>query len=175
MSSNSNDDDAITDILTCPICMEYLTRPCETSCGHAFCEYCLNKWLERSELCPSCRKSALPVHPSFTLRDLVKVLRTGCETTCLRPLTADEERDAGNRCFKAGTIADAIQHYSNSVDINADDPKTYANRAACYIKIKQYTLALDDCNRAIALDPCYGKKKKKCMHMYICMYVMCTI
>ena len=168
MSSNSNDDDAITDILTCPICMEYLTRPCETSCGHAFCEYCLNKWLERSELCPSCRKSALPAHPSFTLRDLVKVLRTGCETTCLRPLTADEERDAGNRCFKAGTIADAIQHYSNSVDINADDPKTYANRAACYIKIKQYTLALDDCNRAIALDPCYGKKNA-CICICVCM------
>lgn len=156
MGSNNIDLDTITDILTCPICMEYLKRPCETSCGHAFCEYCLNKWLERSDKCPSCRKNALPAHPSFTLRDLVKVLGSSHERTALRPPTAEEEREAGNRCFKAGTIADAIQHYSNSIDICSEDPKAYSNRAACYIKIKQYTLALEDCNRAIALDPKFG-------------------
>lgn len=152
------DFDNLSEILTCPICMEYLKRPCETSCGHAFCEYCLNKWLEQSEACPSCRKNALPAHPSFTLRDLVKALGTNHEKTTLRPPTADEERETGNRCFRAGTIADAILHYSNSIDLNQNDPKTYSNRAACYIKIKQYTLALEDCNRAIALDPYFGNQ-----------------
>ena len=42
--------------LSCSICMDYLSVPQATPCGHVFCYVCLYKWLEQESVCPQCRK-----------------------------------------------------------------------------------------------------------------------
>ena len=42
----------------CPICLDELeSETKETSCGHTFHNYCLDKWLETKNSCPLCRKN----------------------------------------------------------------------------------------------------------------------
>uniref|UniRef100_A0A6C0H7X6 RING-type domain-containing protein n=1 Tax=viral metagenome TaxID=1070528 RepID=A0A6C0H7X6_9ZZZZ len=39
----------------CCICMEPMSIPALTKCGHLFCSVCLKKWLSEKELCPVCK------------------------------------------------------------------------------------------------------------------------
>lgn len=48
----------VDNIPECPVCMEKLTHPITVvSCGHKFCQSCLNSWLmkENKRTCPTCR------------------------------------------------------------------------------------------------------------------------
>eukprot|EP00741_Cyanophora_paradoxa_P002982 tig00000655_g2895.t1 len=40
----------------CPICFDELLQPVVTECGHSFCKHCIEEALERSRLCPTCRR-----------------------------------------------------------------------------------------------------------------------
>eukprot|EP01056_Protomagalhaensia_sp_Gyna25_P000682 Protomagalhaensia_sp_Gyna_25__681@NODE_1319_length_1947_cov_39_048742_g1052_i0_p2_GENE_NODE_1319_length_1947_cov_39_048742_g1052_i0NODE_1319_length_1947_cov_39_048742_g1052_i0_p2_ORF_typecomplete_len284_score30_02zfC3HC4_2/PF13923_6/1_7e12zfC3HC4_3/PF13920_6/5_5e10zfC3HC4_4/PF15227_6/8_2e09zfC3HC4_4/PF15227_6/4_9e03zfRING_5/PF14634_6/8_3e08zfRING_6/PF14835_6/9_3e08zfRING_UBOX/PF13445_6/7_3e08zfRING_UBOX/PF13445_6/2e02ProkRING_4/PF14447_6/1_3e02ProkRING_4/PF14447_6/7e07zfC3HC4/PF00097_25/4_5e07zf len=42
--------------LECPICIKLLYKPISTTCGHTFCELCLEAALEHRPLCPLCRE-----------------------------------------------------------------------------------------------------------------------
>ena len=48
---------------------------------------------------------------------------------------------------------EAIKAYSIAIEINPRDEGTIYNRALCYIKMKEYDLALRDLDRALELDP----------------------
>ena len=50
--------------LQCPICLDELTAPVQTSCGHSFCEGCIRTALDHSRECPVCR------HPISSHRSL---------------------------------------------------------------------------------------------------------
>ncbi|XP_060860177.1 E3 ubiquitin-protein ligase rnf8-like [Metopolophium dirhodum] len=39
----------------CCICCEVFIRPSLLSCSHMFCEWCIDKWLEKYNHCPTCR------------------------------------------------------------------------------------------------------------------------
>jgi hypothetical protein len=39
----------------CPICLETMSQPARTSCGHEFCSECIAKVFEFSNRCPMCR------------------------------------------------------------------------------------------------------------------------
>ena len=44
--------------LTCPICQEIFDEPTRISCGHTFCNNCINQWEKKSknDKCPLCRE-----------------------------------------------------------------------------------------------------------------------
>ncbi|XP_067321510.1 zinc finger protein RFP-like [Anolis sagrei] len=43
--------------LACPICLEYFKEPVTISCGHNFCQSCLDQcWKGKEASCPQCRK-----------------------------------------------------------------------------------------------------------------------
>jgi hypothetical protein len=47
---------------SCPICFDDYTDNCfvsETECKHNFHEECLEKWMERNNTCPICRKDLI--------------------------------------------------------------------------------------------------------------------
>ena len=47
---------------SCPICFDDYTDNCfvsETECKHNFHEECLEKWMERNNTCPICRKNLI--------------------------------------------------------------------------------------------------------------------
>jgi len=150
-----------TEKLECPICQDLFQDACETSCGHGFCEYCLNKCLEqKAGLCPVCQKNPSPIHPSYTLRAIVDSIR---KTTEGNPdVSADvgsveNEKTAGDTCHNQKKYAEAIKHYTQALQkspsADARNAVLYNNRAQCYIKLEQYRRALDDCEEAIRLDP----------------------
>lgn len=154
--------------LECVICTNTLHDACETACGHAFCEFCINQWLERKEICPICLKLASPVHPSYSLRIIVDLLHRESPPIeppehCLPQLpfadnSSPEEKAAlqkelGNERYKVNKLAEAIRHYSEAISICPSNAILYNNRAMCYMKLKQFRKALDDCVRATELEP----------------------
>jgi len=145
-------------VLECPICYEIFNNATETFCGHAFCELCLYRCLEREDICPTCRAKPSPVHPSFTIRRIVDEYRKHNNLTIenINPRTAQEEKDLGNSHYTKGQFALAIKHYSNAIHLSPSSV-LFGNRAICLFKLKQYKLALDDCNKSIQMDPNYVK------------------
>ena len=60
------DDDAESDEI-CGICLDVYDNPVQLSCGHSFCEVCLDGWHKKSKYdvhqprnCPMCRRRAKP-------------------------------------------------------------------------------------------------------------------
>lgn len=139
---------------------------CETSCGHGFCEFCLNKCLEQKPgLCPVCQKDPSPIHPSYTIRSIVESIRKISDNDATGEVDTDEPsstesveslKAAGDACHNQKKYAEAIKHYSQalhkSTSGDARNAVLFNNRAQCYIKIAQYRRALEDCDEAIKLD-----------------------
>lgn len=75
--------------------------------------------------------------------------------------SAEAEKDAGDRSYRAGRVTEALQHYTaalrlaDSADTRVDVAAVHANRAQCYLATQQHHLALRDCNTALALRPKY--------------------
>ncbi|KFO81088.1 Mitochondrial import receptor subunit TOM34, partial [Cuculus canorus] len=70
---------------------------------------------------------------------------------------ADTERaqtlkEEGNELVKKGNHKKAVEKYSESLKLN-QECATYTNRAFCYLTLKQYKEAVQDCTEALRLDP----------------------
>jgi stress-induced-phosphoprotein 1 len=85
------------------------------------------------------------------------------------PAKSLEEKGLGNACFKEGRFPDAIKHYNEAMKRNPDDAKIYSNRAACYQKLLEFSLALKDCEEAIRLDPTFVKAHVRKGHALLAM------
>ena len=48
-------------ILSCSICLGEITNPVSLSCGHTYCQECINKTFEHVNECPLCRQVSLLV------------------------------------------------------------------------------------------------------------------
>ncbi|NWH62940.1 TOM34 protein, partial [Geococcyx californianus] len=71
--------------------------------------------------------------------------------------TADMERartlkEEGNELVKKGNHKKAVEKYSESLKLN-QECATYTNRALCYLALKEYKEAVQDCTEALKLDP----------------------
>ncbi|NXF28662.1 TOM34 protein, partial [Nyctibius bracteatus] len=61
-------------------------------------------------------------------------------------------KEEGNELVKKGNHKKAIEKYSESLKLN-QECATYTNRALCYLTLKQYKEAVQDCTEALRLDP----------------------
>ncbi|XP_063222903.1 mitochondrial import receptor subunit TOM70 [Bacillus rossius redtenbacheri] len=71
-------------------------------------------------------------------------------------------KDAGNKLFKAGKYAEAIECYNMAIEVCPTDKKQdlatfYQNRAAAYEQMKVYERVKEDCSKALELNPKYVK------------------
>ncbi|NWW53825.1 TOM34 protein, partial [Pedionomus torquatus] len=61
-------------------------------------------------------------------------------------------KEEGNELVKKGNHKGAVEKYSESLQLK-QECATYTNRALCYLTLKQYKEAVQDCTEALRLDP----------------------
>lgn len=78
-------------------------------------------------------------------------------TTENAPDTADDHKERGNGCIRAGKYNEAVLHYSFAIKLSPNDPALYSNRSLAFLKLKQLYYANDDAEKAIQLKPDWAK------------------
>ena len=66
----------------------------------------------------------------------------------------------GNTHMKAKEYQKAIDEYTKAVEFNPKSEVYFCNRAAAYTNLNKFHEALDDCKKAIAINPDYRNLKK---------------
>lgn len=72
-------------------------------------------------------------------------------------LTADEWKVQGNELYKKGDYRGAIEMYDKAIEEAPTEPSYYGNRAAALFMLLKYDQVVQDCNRAIVMDPMFMK------------------
>ncbi|EDW12421.1 E3 ubiquitin-protein ligase NRDP1 [Drosophila mojavensis] len=91
--------------LLCPICADVLEEPMQSSsCEHAFCRFCIEKWMQEKQICPVDRSDLLPIHlvpVSRLMRNMLARLKIKCcfaENGCTALMPLGEYRDHVANC-----------------------------------------------------------------------------
>jgi tetratricopeptide (TPR) repeat protein len=59
----------------------------------------------------------------------------------------------GNSEYRAGNFAAAVKSYTRCLGIRSGNAVAFSNRAAAFLKLKEYSKAESDCSSALAIDP----------------------
>ena len=59
--------------------------------------------------------------------------------------------------MKRERYSEAVESYTKSVSLDSTNAVYYSNRAAAYSKLDNHKRALEDCDKAIRIDPKYSK------------------
>lgn len=74
---------------------------------------------------------------------------------------ATEARSQGNKFFREGKYSEAIDCYNRAISLyptgNVDLALAYANRAAAFMAMNNFSSAQHDCDVAIEIDPYFSK------------------
>ncbi|KAM3126334.1 hypothetical protein CJJ07_005558 [Candidozyma auris] len=65
-------------------------------------------------------------------------------------------KNQGNECYKAKRYKDAVQFYTQGIEIECKDDQINTalliNRAACNLELKNYRMCIEDCKKALLID-----------------------
>lgn len=70
---------------------------------------------------------------------------------------ATKYKEQGNKAFKAGNHAKAIEYYTYATELDPKNPIFFTNRSTAYFKMEKYDKSLRDANKAIKCDPKWAK------------------
>lgn len=70
---------------------------------------------------------------------------------------AEEIKLLANEAFKAHKYSQAIDLYSQALEINSENAVYWANRAFAHTKLEEYGSAIQDASKAVEIDPKYSK------------------
>ncbi|XP_071574003.1 protein unc-45 homolog B-like [Temnothorax nylanderi] len=68
--------------------------------------------------------------------------------------TAQELKEKGNKAFNKGNWSEALNHYTNALKLKEDNAEKgvyYKNRAAAYLKLRDYEKVVEDCDSALKI------------------------
>ncbi|QRV73713.1 DnaJ domain protein [Ceratobasidium sp. AG-Ba] len=77
---------------------------------------------------------------------------TASETELDLPAQAEKIKEQGNEQFKKGSFQAAVELYTKAIALNPNEPSYLTNRAASYMSLKKFALALADCQSAASLQ-----------------------
>ncbi|KAK7316721.1 hypothetical protein RJT34_00390 [Clitoria ternatea] len=70
---------------------------------------------------------------------------------------AEELKVLANDAFKARKYAQAIDLYTQAIEVNSQNAVYLANRAFAHLRLEEYGSAIQDATKAIEIDPKYSK------------------
>ncbi|XP_016165799.1 serine/threonine-protein phosphatase 5 [Arachis ipaensis] len=70
---------------------------------------------------------------------------------------AEEFKRSANEAFNAHRFTQAIELYTQAIELNDKNAVYYANRAFAHLRLEEYGSAIQDATRAIEVDPKYSK------------------
>jgi len=70
---------------------------------------------------------------------------------------ANSYKEKGNKAFKEGDHAKAIEYYTYATELDPNNPIFFTNRSTAYFKMEKYDKSLRDANKAIKKDPKWAK------------------
>ncbi|KAI5661992.1 hypothetical protein M9H77_21315 [Catharanthus roseus] len=71
--------------------------------------------------------------------------------------SAEELKTLANEAFKAHKYSQAIDLYTQAIELNGENAVYWANRALAHTKLEEYGSAIQDATKAIEIDPKYSK------------------
>lgn len=82
-------------------------------------------------------------------------------------------KEKGNQALAAEKFDDAIQAYTEAINLDPNNHVLFSNRSAAYAKAGKYELALEDANKTIDLNPTWpkGYSRKGSALSYLQKYV----
>lgn len=85
-----------------------------------------------------------------------------------KEFNALQEKNKGNEYFRSGDYLKAAGHYSQSI-FSLPTVDAYNNRAQTYLKLKDFSSAIEDCNTVLALDPanCKAYYRRGCAQFFL--------
>jgi len=70
---------------------------------------------------------------------------------------ADQKKEEGNQLYKTKSYREALQRYSEAIQLAPECPAFYGNRSACHMMLSQFTQALTDAKCSVQLDANFVK------------------
>ncbi|GAC97884.1 hypothetical protein PHSY_005472 [Pseudozyma hubeiensis SY62] len=77
---------------------------------------------------------------------------------------AEQLKAEGNKAMSAKDYGAAIEAYGKAIELNANSPVYFSNRAAAFSQIGQHDQAIDDAKQASKIDPKFGKAYSRLGH-----------
>lgn len=91
------------------------------------------------------------------LRDAERIMKKKEDEAYIDPEISKKVRQEGNELFLAGKWPESIAKYTDAIKRNPEDAAPYSNRAAAYMKLGEFPMAMKDCERCLEIDPTFVK------------------
>lgn len=110
-----------------------------------------------------------------SLKDAERIKKKKEEEAYINPEISQQVRKEGNELFLAGKFPESIAKYSDAIKRNPQDAAPYSNRAAAYMKLGEFPMAMKDCDRCLEIDPTFVKAyiRKGNIHFFMKEYHKC--
>lgn len=66
-------------------------------------------------------------------------------------------KEKGNQAFSAGNLTEAVNLYTQAIELDSGNHVLYSNRSAAYAKACKYDEALKDANKVLEIKPTWVK------------------
>lgn len=112
---------------------------------------------------------------TMALREAESIRKKRAEEAYINPEMSTKERQEGNELFLAGKFPESIAKYTEAIKRNPKDAAPYSNRAAAYMKLGEFPMAMKDCDKCLEIDPNFVKAyiRKGKIHFFMKEYHKC--
>lgn len=110
-----------------------------------------------------------------SLKDTERLKKKRDDEAYINPEISEAVRKEGNDLFLAGKFPESIKKYSDAIKRNPKDAAPYSNRAAAYMKLGEFPMAMKDCDKCLDIDPSFVKAyiRKGNIHFFMKEYHKC--